>query len=85
MGTSSIPGMTPATSEAQQTSPVVIYAGLYRIRATLLGNGAEPLALPRIVASEAEITHLPEQTHPPRIRARLLLVNRQWIHGYHNA
>ena len=69
----------------QQTSPVVIYAGPYRIRATLLSDEVEPLAAPGIVASEAEITHLSEQTHSLRIRARLLLLNRQWIHGYHTA
>jgi len=69
----------------QQTSPVVIYAGPYRIRATLLSDEAEPLADPGIVAGEAEISHLPEQTHSPRIRARLLLLNRHWIYGFHTA
>jgi hypothetical protein len=69
----------------QLTSPVVIYAGPYRIRAILLGDGAEPLASPWIVANEAEITNLPEQPQSPHIRARLLLLNRHWIHGYHTA
>jgi hypothetical protein len=69
----------------QQNSPVVIYAGPYRIRATLLGDGAEPLANPWIGARKAAFTNLPEQPQSPHIRARLLLLNRHWIHGYQTA
>jgi hypothetical protein len=65
-----------------QASSVVIYAGPYGIRATMLSDRAEALAAAWIAASEAEMSYQPEQTHLPRIHARLMLLKQHWIHGY---
>jgi hypothetical protein len=69
----------------QYTFSVVVYAGSYRIRTTLLSDDPEPLASPIMIATEAEITYQLGQQHLPRLRARLLLLRRQWVHGYHAA
>jgi hypothetical protein len=69
----------------QPAETVIVYAGPYRIRATFLSDGTEPIAAPWVAAIEAEITYEPEQQYMPRVRARLLVLWRQWIYGYHPA